>query len=342
MLENKIKKNRGNKLVFVIAIFIVSISLFSIRPQKTHAITAHDPIDMPFDILNQIQTYLGTAQTYLGTSYEYYQKWWLQNESKLLPYLKRIAIQMVNEMTLSIVSEGNNGKPYIIMDWKGYLYKDTENRAMITTNSLINQALGGRASSSGYNNSEYYTYLKKQSLDYLNPKPLVPNLTTFTPEPTKDVFGSNNMMAFDALLKAENNVFSFVNSSMQTYQKELEKEKEVAIRSQEKGYLPKKDEFGRIMTPATVFEDAYNSASQMGNDMISNATKSDELLGAVVGAVIKTAMNTLKNGLVQVSQMDAVQKVSAGIDYANTGIRGAERPNQSMQSSGNENIQPDP
>ncbi|EKE15652.1 MAG: hypothetical protein ACD_11C00116G0039 [uncultured bacterium] len=298
--------------------FIISFALLlgAIPAKKARAqLATVDLPALPSTIINTIQT---AAIKYSDTIVAKIQdKTWIKDamERSLLPILKSQLIQTTNTMTTNLLSGGNGGKPYIITDWRSYLYNDPAKKARTTVNSMLDNTLGMRSSSSGYTNPEYFSYLKKVSQNSVESKPLVLDITDYASNPQKDLFEGGNMIAFNKMLEPGNNPFTFSETYAQIYKAEAEKEKEIALNETSNGLLPKKDEQGRIMTPATVFEDAVNSASNMANNMITNATKTEELLSGIMSTVMSAATNSLKNGLMNSNQLNTLKKADPAFNY---------------------------
>lgn len=270
---------------------------------------------LPSTILNTIQTAAIKSSDAVAAAIQ--NRSWVKDtmERALLPLLKSQLIQTVNTATTNMLSGGNSGKPYIITDWESYLYKDPAKKAQATVNSMLDNTIGMRGSSSGYTNPEYFSYLKTTAQDSIKTKPLVLDITDYASNPKEDLFEGGNMIAFNKLLEPGNNPYTFSETYSQIYKDRLEKEKEIALNETSNGLLPKKDENGKIMTPATVFEDAINSASDMANNMIVNATKTEELLSGIMSTVMNAATNSLKNGLMNSSQLSTLKKVDPALNY---------------------------
>jgi len=284
-----------------ISLFIVFILLSAIPFQNASAYDAvvevglnlaQNTLSRISGAINQVENTLTEAATTEG---------WLYNklEASLLPMLKQQAIQAINNSTLQIISKGNNGKPYVITNWRTYLYNEPKNKATITANSFLDQMLGGKSSSLNYSNSDYYSYLKQQALAYANPDSIKTNLTAYIANPRDSIVSGGNLIAFNKFFETGNNPYSVASKYAEVLSNETEKEQKQALEKQANGFLPMEDSNGKIITPAALFENAIQSASGMANEMVTNATKSSELLTAVINSVYKTVTNSLTNGLLK-------------------------------------------
>ncbi|HAV11727.1 MAG TPA: hypothetical protein DCX32_04290 [Candidatus Moranbacteria bacterium] len=317
---------------FFVLFLAVSMMFTSVNIKPAEAVFFFDGVDFTSDILKWVQgmyTQYSSEFTKVIKGKEWYKDVY---ETKMLPILKKMAIQKVNDMTTMVVTGGNNGKPFLVTDWNQYLIKGPADEAMVYVNSLLNNSLRGRGSAANYSNSGNYAYLQKQVTNTLNPPALNISLSS-SGDWRAGMFREGNMKAFNEFLGTGNNPYSLSIIASDALAKKTSENQLIAKEEQTNGYIPKKDAFGKIMTPAAVFENSYNSASNMGREMVVNATKTDELLGAVVNLIVQSAMKPLKEGLVSASSSDGVTQLTAGINTANTGLDSANNLNNSFGQS---------
>jgi|GEM_PF-4468488 len=245
-------------------------------------------------------------------------QWWVdQLEKRMLPILKQAAIQKINNMTTEVVTGGNSGGPYLVTDWNQYLVQGPANDAMVFVNSMLSDSMRGRSSAADYSNSGHSAYLLRQS--QIKPSAPIDPVLVHATDP-KNLFAGGDMRAFNEFLSPGKNQFSLSLIAEDAFQKKTEENRLVADKKAVNGYLPKVDALGKITTPAAFFENAMNSANNMGKDMVTSATKTDELLGAIVNFIVQVSMKPLTNGLISASSSSVVGAANVGVGAVNTGI----------------------
>lgn len=280
------------------AFFVLMLAVAPFNAKNSQAVIFFDGVDFRFDVMSQISNLYTQYSNEVIKSIQT-KSWWKEiYENNMLPVLKKIAIQKVNNMTTEIVTKGNNGKPYLVTNWSDYLIKTPEKEASVYVNSLLDSSLRGRDSSANYTNSAYYAYLRKQALGSVNKSKLDIGISSANGDLKSNMFMNGNLKAFNEFLKNGNNPQSLSVIVENAYDKKIKENRLIAEKKQVNGYIPMMDANGNIKTPAAVIENAYNSASNMGREMIVNATKTSELAGAVINLVMQSAMKSLKDGLI--------------------------------------------
>lgn len=317
-----IKKTKNKIAIFLGGLFFGFLVLFQIAsPAKAEIV--YDPTHTNITIAKGVvEQAFGKLNEYANTfSASIASKSWIDYlyEKTLLPILKQMAIQKVNDMTTAVITEGNAGKPYLVTDWNQYLVKGPADDAMVYVNSLLDNSARGRASKD-YSNSGYYSYIDKQARSYINPQPVDITMVHANGDFQENMFSGGDLRAFNEFLTPGKNPYSYTLIAADALEKKTAENQLIAEKEAVNGYLPMKDGVGKITTPAAVFENSFNSASNMGREMVVNATKTDELLGAVVNFVVQSAMKPLKSGLLSVSSSGGVQQITAGVNMTNSGI----------------------
>ncbi len=284
-------------IVLFLGVFVLARPTAPVRAQEVVSDPLHTVWTVIKGVIEQAYGAANEAANTLSASLE--DKRWYESvkENILLPVLKQVAIQKVNDLTTAVVTGGNSGKPYLVTDWNQYLITGPADEARVYVNSLLNNSMRGRASATDYSNSAYPAYLLRQAQEAIKKPEAIDPMMVHSNDATGDLFAGGDMRAFNEYFTPGKNPYSYTLLAENTLGQVTADKRLIAEKEVVNGYIPKKDALGMIVTPAAVFENAFNSASNMGREMVVNATKTSELAGAVVNFVINTAMSQLEKGL---------------------------------------------
>lgn len=292
-----------NKIITLSLVLLLSLSLALGTPRgaSAQASVVFDPFDLPQDIFTMVESTMTTIETTVTAVAT--DGMWVSDmiDRYLLPVLKTAAIQMMNQIVSNIVSGGGSGKPMFVTNWDDYLFKTPERETKVYMNSFFNSISAGRLSSLNYEGAgqSYDVYLKKQaeSILFSSTNALTTSINNYTINPQKELFSGGNMKGFSAFLQCQNNPACYSLAANMAYTEKLNQVQTIATKEvNASGYLPKK--MGdRIVTPGSQFQSAMESVSQLGGQMIVNATKKEELLSNVVNVAVNMLVRYLTSGI---------------------------------------------
>ena len=275
-------------LVAIAVISIVFSGIAFVRPAKATFPVA----EIPGKIIDQLNLIENTVSE-IFSGYE-----WFDNvsDSFLLPALKSVLIQVVNQAITGEFSSGNSGKPYFVTNWQDYLYKEPANAAnkYVVNDFLSNQLTGGKCKDANYQGSPYYKYMCQQgetAIQKTTPKTTLPE---YTSDPQANLFAEGDLRAFNAYFECGNNPYCTADKTKQTYGQIQEQEQKKAEKEAgADGTLPKKNTDGSISVPGSVFGFSINDAISLGNQTIVNAQEPEDLMISIVS---RMALNALQGG----------------------------------------------
>jgi len=229
-------------------------------------------------------------------------------EKYMLPILKKMAIKIANDRVKAVIQTGNNGKPYIVTDWQDYMFDSPEKEARTYANSYLDAAFSGRDSSS-YSNSAYYSYLRNEVENSVSDKDSNFEVKLDSVGGNMNVrvnmFADGNMKALNQVMEPQNYPPSLAAKMGGIIQEKMQQAQEVADKEQTNGYVSKKEVNSKgesiVVTPASAFENAYQSVSSAPVDAITNATKTSELLTGVVTYLLNFLTGDLVEGVIEIS-----------------------------------------
>lgn len=131
-------------------------------------------------------------------------------------------------------------------------------------------------------------------------------LQEFTSSP-EEMFRTGNWRAFDSFVSNPmNNPYGYSLAAEQAYQRQLEREKEIA-RTQAiayQGFKGTEGAGGMVTTPGSTIKSLMDDANDFGNKIIAGATNPAELAGSLASAAVSKAINGLVNyGVNQVEKV---------------------------------------
>lgn len=260
-------------------------------------------VDIVFDPTNYVQTFLSALAnkaTQFATesmnnlvSLEWWQKQW---EVRVLPLLKQVAVKQINDQTMDYVANGNDGQPFFVTDWNQYLIDGPADDAMVYVNSMLDNLASGRDSASGYSNSGYASYQTREAKKSINPREISLGINSVDGDVRENMFAGGDMRAFNEFLSPGNNPYSYSLLAQDVLSQETGRRRLIAEKEAVNGYIPKKNELGLITTPAAMFENAVNSASNLANDLLVNIIPDGTVWAAVQNFVVQASMKTFKEG----------------------------------------------
>lgn len=152
-------------------------------------------------------------------------------------------------------------------------------------------------------------------------------LQEFTSSPA-EMFRTGNWRAFDAFVSNPmNNPYGYSIVAEQTYQRQLELEKEIARTKAiaYQGFKGTEAAGGMITTPGSTIKSLMDDANDFGNKIIAGATNPAELAGSLASAAVSKAINGLVNyGVNQVTSV-ITKPINAVTRDVNNAIRQADQ-----------------
>lgn len=203
---------------------------------------------------------------------------------------KVAALLAVQQTTQAIIGKGGGG---VIYDWNNYLYISPQQRAMSQMNSFFNTVSKGRLSSLNYEGvgPNYDAYLVAQARMAIAGQPFSTNLQEQASDPTQ-IFATGNMKGIMTYMQCANNPACYTLVSTAKYNTELQRATEIAVKSQDRGFLPVKQN-GKIIQPAAIVSGALMQIDQLGTQVIMNAEAKSrqEFVGAEAQIAAGTGIN---------------------------------------------------
>jgi hypothetical protein len=271
------KKNQKEYLrLFVFSCIALFMTLNA--PQAKAIPVVEIGVELVTTILQEVQDVINTLSQVAQEVTDAMRIAWEQMDEYAMPALKSSTISSINSAITSAIGSGNNGKPQFITNWDEYLYEQPKEETLQYMNSFFEETTSGAA-------GDYENYMINAAKATYEGSDCSVNL-----EEPAAMFNDETFRSFSQFLEPCNNPYTYPEIAKEEYTNQLKKEQLLAEKEQVDGWLPKIDSKGIISSPATLYQDATQQASQLGNQYILNATSYKDAISA---AAMKLGGSTL-------------------------------------------------